>query len=241
MAKKNTDETILDVQEVYTNTELFIENNKKTLLGILIAIIVLIVGFFVYSTFFKNPALASANEEAHLAEMYFMMDSLDAAKDGTAAFIGFEEIAEIHAGTAVGMRANYHLGVINRDNGDFEAALENFKNADFNSPLLGAMVNGNTGDCLVEIGMSYEEGAEQDSKLAEALPYFKKAANSSPDEITTQVYFKKAANVCLQLGRYNEAIKMYDGIMKASTNAKSTEYKDAVKMKAMAQAKAAQQ
>ncbi len=241
MAKKNTDETILDVQEVYTNTELFIENNKKTLLGILVAIVVLIVAFFVYSTFFKNPALASANEEAHLAEMYFMMDSLDAAASGTASFTGLEELADAHAGTAVGMRANYQLGIINRDNGDFEAALENFKNADFGSPLLGAMVNGNIGDCLVEIGASYEEGTDRDTKYSEALPYFKKAANSSPDEITTQVYYKKAANVCLHLGKYGEAVKMYDGIMEASTNAKSQEYKEAVKMKAMAKAKAAQQ
>lgn len=241
MAKKNTDETILDVQEVYTKTELFIENNKKTLLGILVVGVLLIVAFLAYNTFFKNPAVANANEEAHLAEMYFMMDSLDAAKGGTATFSGLEEIADMHAGTAVGMRANYQLGVINRDNGDFEAALENFKNADFGSPLLGAMVNGNIGDCLVEIGASYEDGADKDAKFQEALPYFKKAANSSPDEITTQVYYKKAANVCLALGRYSEAVKMYDGIMDASTNAKSTDYKEAVKMRAMAKAKAAQQ
>ncbi len=99
------------------------------------------------------------------------------------------------------------------------------------------MVNGNIGDCLVEIGASYEEGADQDAKFAEALPYFKKAAASSIDEITTQVYYKKAANVALKLEKYREAVGFYNSIIEASTNVNSVEYKDAVKMKAFASAK----
>ncbi len=238
MAKKNTDETILDVQEVYTKTELFIENNKKTLLGILALVVIAILAFFMYNNLVKGPAIANANEEAHLAEMYFMMDSLDTAKSGSDLFDGLEVIADDHAGSPVGMRANYQLGVINRDNGDFEAALANFKNANFGSPLLGTMVNGNIGDCLVEIGASYEEGADQSAKFKEALPYFKKAANSSKDEITTMLYYKKAANVCLKLEMYKEAVNMYDGIITASSNVTSADYKDAVKLKAFATAKA---
>ncbi len=240
MAKKNTEETILDVQEVYTKTELFIEKNKKTLLGVMVAVIVAILAFFMYNNFVKQPAIANANEEAHMAEMYFMMDSLDAAKNGADLWDGLETIADMHAGTPVGMRAHYQLGVINRDNGDFEAALENFKAANFASPLLGTMVNGNIGDCLVEVGASYEEGDDANSKYKEALPYFKKAATSSPDEVTTQLYYKKAATVCLKLDLYKEAVSMYEGIIEASSNVNSAEYKEAVKMKAFASAKAAQ-
>lgn len=240
MAKKNTEETILDVQEVYTKTELFVEDNKKTLLGVMVGVIVLVLAYFMYNNFVKQPAIANANEEAHMAEMYFMMDSLDLARSGTDLWDGLDYIAENHAGTPVGMRANFQLGVINRDAGDFQGAIENFKAANFDSPLLGAMVNGNIGDCLVEIGASYGEDGDGDSKYKEALPYFKKAAENSVDEVTTQIYYNKAANVCLKLGMYNEAVKMYDGIIDVLTNVRSAEYKEAVKMRAYASAKAAQ-
>lgn len=240
MAKKNTEETILDVQEVYTKSELFIENNKKALLGFLAIVVLAILAFFMYNNFVRIPAIANANEEAHMAEMYFMMDSLETAKTGGDTFEGLQNIVDDHAGTPVGMRANYQLGIINRDNGDFEAALENFKAAKFDSPLLGAMANGNIGDCLVEIGASYEEGTDANSKFKEALPYFKKAAKSSKDEITTQLYYKKAANVFLKLEMYKEAVSMYDGILDASTNVNSLEFKDATKLRAFALAKAAQ-
>ena len=239
MAKKNTEETILDVQEVYTKTELFVEDNKKTLLVVVVGIAVLVLAYIMFDSFVAQPAVANANEEAHMAEMYFMMDSLDVSRTGTDLWDGLDYIAENHAGTPVGMRASYQLGVINRDAGDFQEALENFKAADFDSPLLGAMVNGNIGDCLVEIGASYEDGADADGKYTEALPYFKKAAGSSSDEITTQIYYNKAANVCLKLGMYSEAVKMYDGIIDATTNIRSAEYKDALKMRAFALAKAA--
>tara|TARA_B100000768_G_C11284089_1_gene380758 strand:- start:5828 stop:6550 length:723 start_codon:yes stop_codon:yes gene_type:complete len=240
MAKKNTDETILDVQEVYTKTELFIENNKKTLLGGLGIVVLAILAFFMYNNFVRVPAIANANEEIHMAEMYFMMDSLETSKNGADTFDGLQAMADDHAGSPVGMRANYQLGIINRDNGDYESALHNFKLANFNSPLLGAMTNGNIGDCLVEIGASYEEGADATSKFKEALPFFKRAAQSSTDEVTTQLYYKKAANVCLKLEMFNEAVSMYNGILEASTNVNSAEHKDATKLRAFASAKSAQ-
>jgi len=241
MAKQNTEETILDVQEVYTKTELFIEKNKKTLLGILIAVVLVILAYFVYNSLIKEPANREANERVHMAEMYFMMDSTEVATVGNADFEGFQTIIDEEGG-AVAMRANYQMGIINRDNGDYEGAIENFKAAQFGSPLLGAMVNGNIGDCLVEIGASLGEGseAESDAKYKEALPYFKKAANSSPDEVTTQFYYRKAANVCLKVGMYSEAENMCQSIMDASTNVNSADYKEALKLKAYAAALAAQ-
>lgn len=246
MAKKNTDETILDVQEVYSKSEQFFENNKKAITGILVAVIAVVAAFWAYHNFVKAPAIASANEEIAKAEAYWLMDSIDAAVQGKDEWDGFEVIADKYASNGVGKRANFYMGVYKRDKNDFEGALEHFKMADFSSPILGAFTSGNIGDCLVEMGAALdavydsEDGSSDPDAIAkyeEALPYFVKAANSSVDEMTTLVYFKKAANVCLKLGLYNKAEKMYDGIIASSSNANSNDYKEALRMKAMCSAK----
>ncbi len=45
---EENEDVIVDVQEVYSKTETFIENNKKALSGIILAVIVIVGGFFGY-------------------------------------------------------------------------------------------------------------------------------------------------------------------------------------------------
>jgi|GEM_PF-303017 len=244
MAKKNTDETILDVQEVYSKSEEFFENNKGLILGILGAIILGAVAFIAYNQWVKAPALTKANERIAVAEAYWLMDSIELAVQGDpeSEWDGIGEIAEdFGSSNGVGRRANYMMGIYKRDQKDFEKALEYFKTAGFDTPILGAFVSGNTGDCLVEQGAAIDaiwkgEGNSDPKALnlyEEALPYFVRAAESSVDEMTTSVYYKKAANVCLKLGKYGQAERMYDGIIEVSSSATSADYKDALRMKAM--------
>ncbi|MCE3278589.1 MAG: hypothetical protein K0S44_780, partial [Bacteroidetes bacterium] len=48
MSKEIKDEPIVDVEQAFSKTELFIENNKKSLVLIIGAIAVLVGGYFAY-------------------------------------------------------------------------------------------------------------------------------------------------------------------------------------------------
>ncbi len=246
MAKKNTEDTILDVQEVYSKGEQFFEKNSTLIFGVLGVLIIGVLGFVLYTNYVGKPALEQANERMALAEAYWLKgDSLSTAIEGSGDFEGIREIADEYGNSSVGMRANYMVGVYERDQKNFDEAISRFKAAGFNSPILGAFSNGNIGDCLVEKGASIEaqdtEGGNLDPEAAglyeEALPYFVKAAESSVDEMTTTLYYRKAANVCLKLGKYGQAKSMYEGILAASSNINSAEFKEAERMKAMCSAK----
>ena len=48
MSKEIKDEPIVDVEQAFSKTELFIEQNKKSLMLITTAIVVLVGGYFAY-------------------------------------------------------------------------------------------------------------------------------------------------------------------------------------------------
>ena len=76
MAKKtNQDETILDVEELYSKSEKFVDDNKKQLslgLGAVAAVILVVIG---YSSLIVAPKNQSA-EEASLYQHLFRFMSL---------------------------------------------------------------------------------------------------------------------------------------------------------------------
>ena len=48
MAEQITDEPVLNVEEAFSKTELYIENNKKSLSIIAVTVVALIGGYFAY-------------------------------------------------------------------------------------------------------------------------------------------------------------------------------------------------
>ena len=57
MAKKTAEneELIVDVQEVYSKTETFIDNNKGIITSVIGGLVVLIAGYFAYNSFYLAP------------------------------------------------------------------------------------------------------------------------------------------------------------------------------------------
>ena len=72
MAKKNqTEETIVDVQEVYTKTEVFVDRNRKALTIGLAAVALVVIGFFAYQKLLLEPQAQEAQNNIWQAQMYF--------------------------------------------------------------------------------------------------------------------------------------------------------------------------
>jgi TolA-binding protein len=144
-----------------------------------------------------------------------MMDSLELAMYGDNTYPGFQDISEQYSGTVQGDLANYYMGIILREQGDYQSALEYFQKADINDDVISVINTGNIGDMHVELG-----------QIEEAIPYFEKAANAVDNSALTPVYLMKAGMAYQELGEKAKAQKMYERIVdnypksRQTTNAK---------------------
>lgn len=204
MAKKKDqkEETIVDVQEVYTKTEMFVDKYRKPLTSGILIVVILIIGYFAYDKLYIEPREDQAADEMWKAEQYFMNDSLDKALYGDDTYPGFEDIAQTYSGTVQADLANYYMGLIYRNQGDYQTALEHFKKADLKDDVISVVNTGNIGDMHVELGQ-YEE----------AIPYFEKAANAVDNSTLTPLYLMKAGLACQEIGKQDKATKHFNRIV----------------------------
>lgn len=202
MAKKsNQDDILVDVDELYSKSEQFVDKNRKQLtlgLGGAAAVILLVIG---YTSLVVVPKNMAAEEAAFMAEHYFAKDSADLAMLGDGLNAGLEEILSDHSGTPAAARAAFELGIMHRDAARFDEAVEAFNQAGFSDDVFAPLVDANIGDCLVELGDL--EGAES---------HFASAASASASGLAAKALSPmcsyKRALVLLELGDEDKARKV---------------------------------
>lgn len=209
MAKQTeeNEELIVDVQEVYSKTETYIDQNKNIITGIVIALIVVVGGYFAYNNFILAPKEIEAQKEMFMAEKYFSLDSMNLAIEGNAEFAGFIEIADQYGSTKSGNLANYYLGIAFLRNGEYESAIEALNQFDGDDAILGTIALGAQGDAMVEL-----------NDLEGAANRYEKAANRRENEFTTPLYLMKAGRVYELLGDNEKAFEVYSTIQEDYKN-----------------------
>ena len=199
MAKnKGKDINDINVGEVYTKTEQFVDNNSKALTYIIGGAAILIIGVIGLKSLVLDPANTKAEEAIFTAEHYFSKDSIDLSLYGDGFSEGLVDIIENHGGTYAASRASYQVGIANRDLGKYEEAIEAFKNVDLSDDVIAPYALTGIGDCYTELG---------DYNSAEG--YFEDAADLADNGlanavIAPSIHYKRAI-VLIELGRTSEA------------------------------------
>lgn len=201
MAQEITDEPIVDVEEAFSKTEEYIEQNKQSLMIILGVVVVLVGGYFAYKYWYVAGEETKARTEMFKAEQYFEKDSLDKAINGDGVAIGFAQIVEDYGVTPSGNLAEYYLGVSYLKKGQFEEAITHLQEFDGDDQIVAPIATGAIGDANMELG-----------KTDEAITYYLKAAEQNANNFTTPIYLKKAAMANEDKGNYADAIKLYERI-----------------------------
>ena len=197
MAKKDQEKQV-DVGEVYSKSEAFIETNKRPITIAVLAIVVIFGAYVGYKKLYVQPQEAEAQELIWKAEYFLEIDSLDKAIIGDGGNFGFEYIADEYSGTESGNLANYYLGAIYMKKQDYALAIEYFKNSTAGGIVPNAQTLGNIGDAYVEL-----------EDIDQAISYFEKAANASGDDYTTPMYLIKAGIAYESMGEYAKAADAY--------------------------------
>ncbi len=196
------EEVIVDVQEVYSKTETYIEENKNMLSTIAAIIVVIVGGYFAYTNFYLAPLQEEAQEEMFMAEKYFGLDSFNLAINGNAEFLGFLSIVDEYGSTKAGNLAHYYLGISFLRTGQYEAAIAELKDFSSDDVLISTMALGAIGDAYLEL-----EDAEQ------AASYYDKAVNSDENSFSSAYYLLKAGKTYELLGQYDEALERYNTVL----------------------------
>ncbi|HEX8040971.1 MAG TPA: tetratricopeptide repeat protein, partial [Chryseosolibacter sp.] len=204
--------------EKLRGAETWMERHPKTTMGLLVALLLLVGGYFGYQ-YYKANQESEAQREMFQAVYYFEADSLDLALNGDGNHLGFLAIIEDYGVTDAAKLANYYAGASFLKQGKFEVArlyLEDFTSNDL---LVQARAYSLIGDTYME-----------ENNYQDAAAYYDKAANYKPNKYFSPAYLMKAA-LAFQLNKQEDkAIAAYDKII--SEYYDSPEFQEARKFKA---------
>ncbi len=197
------------------NEALFMKNKKAIIYGIL-AVIIIIGGYFAYKTYVEGPRQDEASTAMAKGQDYFASQQFDKALNGDGAgYAGFKAIASDYSSTDAGNLANLYAGLCYANlNKWTEAAkyLEDYSPADDHmvSPAAVAAL----GDAYAHL-----------NQLDKAVECFKKAAKMADSEsedganVSLSAQFLiKAGEILESQNKKDEALKIYQDIKKKYVN-----------------------
>ena len=201
---KNTaenEELIVDVQEVYSKTETFIEDNKKVLSIVILGAIIVIGSYFGYKKLIIAPMEIEAQSDMFMAEKYFEQDSLQLAINGDGLNYGVLDIVDEYSGTKAANLAHYYLGICHRNIGDYEYAIEELKSFSSDDVMISTVAIGAIGDSYMEL-----------NDIDEAINYYEKAVSHGDNKLTSPIYLFKAGLAYEENQDFEGAKKKYKSI-----------------------------
>jgi tetratricopeptide (TPR) repeat protein len=182
-----------------------VSENKRLRTGIFVAlgvITLLIAGIFGRQWYIGQQEV-KAQKELFAAQFYFENDSLNAALKGDgSSTVGVEKIADEYSITKAGDLAAFYEGTTYLKQGKFNEAIESLKKFDANDYLVQARAYSLIGDAYMEL-----------NDLDEAITYYKKASNHSPNDFFTPEYLMKLGLAYELKNDYSMAAQAYETIV----------------------------
>ena len=166
---------------------------------VLLAIVVIVAGYFAYHNLVSEPNEKKATEAMFRAEQYYRLDSARLALNGDNINAGFLKVIARYGGTRAANLASFYAGSCYLKMGDYNNAVKYLK--DFSTPVqqLQERDYGLLGDAYSELNRK-EEAAEQYKK---AGTWFEK------DELLSPEYLFRSGYLYESMGKTQDAISMY--------------------------------
>lgn len=200
MAKENKkNENAEQIAAAVSKTDLFFANNKKVIIGILSAAVLVGVAIFCYVKFGYQPKIVEAQAQMAPAEANFIAGNYETALNGDGNDLGFVQIIEDY-GSKGGKSVYLYAGICELQLKNYESALNYLKKYKGKDEILSARAKACEGDAYVGL-----------EKYAEALKAYKAAAKTA-DNIFAASYLLKAGITAEQLGQKAEAVELYKSI-----------------------------
>ena len=187
------------VIETVSKTDQFFRENKKTIYGILAALVVVAVALVAYQKFYVQPKGEEAAAQMFPAESNFRNGEFELALNGDGNVLGFKQIIE-DFGAKGGKDVFLYAGICELQLGNYQDAINYLKKYNGKDAILSARATACIGDAYVGL-----------EKYNEAVGYFEKAA-ATADNIYAATYLLKAGVTCEELGDNAKALTFYKQI-----------------------------
>ncbi|MBS1642205.1 MAG: tetratricopeptide repeat protein [Bacteroidetes bacterium] len=174
--------------------------NQKTIIIALIAVVVVVGGWYGYNNLILKPKEEKAQEVIYKAEEYFRKDSFNLALNGDGITKGFLYIEKNYGGTKAANLSKYYAGVCYLQTGQFQKAVDQLKDFSTDAKQIQTSAYGALGDAYSEL-----------KKNDEAIEYYKKAGNNFEDDTAAEYLFRAAALSKVN-GKTQQAIELYKTI-----------------------------
>jgi len=206
--QKENQDTLVNLVEAKEQAQDFFEANQNYLLGGLVALVVIIGGWFSYANFYQKPRQEEAVEQMREAERQFAQDSFALALDNPGnGYPGFLGIIDSYSGTKAANLAQYYAGISWLNLGEYEAAIAHLKDFNANGYALTFTKFGAMGDAYSEL-----------NDTGEAIKFYNKAVQSGDNEFLKALYLKKLALLKEKEGDIKGALEAYKRIKKDFPN-----------------------
>lgn len=190
-----------DLQGSMHKAEDFFNKNKKVISIGLLAVLVIVGGFFAYNYFIKAPNEKKAQEMVFYAQQNFAIDSFKLALNGDGNNYGFLQVISKYGGTKAGNLAKYSAGVCYVRLGEFQKGIDQLKSFSGNDKLVQAYAYGLIGDAYMEL-----------NKTEDGIEYYKKAGHYSDNDLTAPMYLFRAGLALEKAGKTQDAVAIYKEI-----------------------------
>lgn len=195
-------ESAVEVNQALVTVETTWQKIQKPLLIGVVAVAVVVGGWFAYQTYIQQPKEEKAAEALFKAEQYFALDSSRLVLNGDAQTKGVLNVISKFGGTKAANLAHYYAGVSYLKLGEFDNAVKHLKDFSTDAKQIQLLATGCLGDAYAEL-----------NKKEDAVAAYKKAASTfEVDEANSAEYLFRAALLLETMGKPTEALELYKSL-----------------------------
>ena len=187
------------LEEALSKSEQFFENNKKTIFGTLIAIIVIIAGGMLYNAKVAQPRQLKAAEAIFPGETYFVNGDYSTALNGDAyGFEGFEALSKQYKSTKAGKLAGLYAGLCYAQLDSMEVAQKYLAKFSGKDQMVAPSALGALANCYATAG-----------QYGKAIATFEKAAKKANNNLLSPYFYFQAGLIYESIDKPAQALKTY--------------------------------
>ena len=191
MAKNNLKAAPVEEQQV-TKTEAFFEKNKKTIIGVVVAFVVIVVGIILFNNYYLEPRANEASTE--LAKSQELFDQQQFEK----ALPGFQKVASDYSSTDAGNLAQLYIGLCQAKLGKWQEAVDALESFSDQGDQMISAAEGALGNAYANL-----------KQLDKAVEHLKKAAKKADNNSLSPTFLIQAGEILESQGKKAEALELY--------------------------------
>ena len=203
MATKNVKGAPEEVETALNKSEAFFDKNKKAIIGAVVALVVIIVGVFVYTNYISAPRENKASTQLAKAQELFDNELFDKAAPE------FQKVINDFGGTDAGNLAKLYLGLCYANQDKWQDAV---KYLDEYSPADDAIVSP---AAVAALGNAYAHVGNIDKAVSCLKDAASKADSKSINDANYSIsatFLMQAAQLLESQNKTADALKLYKNI-----------------------------